>query len=197
MLADPCHAQEHAGGDAREWWAPTEQEAAVFDAAVPSVFAEANPAVHADWKQLLRMAAWTNEHTTVRSCCNCCQCVPRSPLLQASRALLCLHGRLSIFSISANTVHAVIRFVPTTHVLRLSLQGLNHLLSVTADDLDTSDEAMQGLSGEARARRLALRAAFWREWSVGKPVIVGGIRGKMCWGPQVRRPVPTQHSPDL
>ena len=69
------------------------------------------------------------------------------------------------------------------------VQGENFLLSVHADELQ--EPAKLTDSDGEDARRLAatqdiMRAAFWGEWSAGKPVLVRGLHGQMAWTPAVR-----------
>ena len=49
------------------------------------------------------------------------------------------------------------------------------LLLVPAEELLTSSE-----------QHASARAAFWSEWSAGKPMLVRGVAGKLPWDPAVR-----------
>ena len=70
----------------------------------------------------------------------------------------------------------------STWTTPMYLQGLNHLLCVPASELQ---EPPEGANAATRQRSAAVRAAFWRDWADGKPVIVRGLEGAMCWSPNV------------
>ena len=64
------------------------------------------------------------------------------------------------------------------------------LLFVPASELEPPEGATlspdQRTSGPPSALREATRAAFWRQWSAGKPVLVRDVKGKVPWVPAVR-----------
>ena len=70
----------------------------------------------------------------------------------------------------------------STWTTLMYLQGLNHLLCVPASELQ---EPPEGANAATQQRSAAVRAAFWRDWADGKPVIVRGLEGAMCWSPNV------------
>jgi hypothetical protein len=63
---------------------------------------------------------------------------------------------------------------------------MNHLLCISASDLNTDERELAQLSASEQGKRRALRAAFWQQWSEGKPVIVTGVSGRINWHPNVR-----------
>jgi hypothetical protein len=81
-----------------------------------------------------------------------------------------------------------------------SMQGMNHVMCVPAADLQlvSGDEESEATSHEQKGIKASVVAAFWREWSGGKPVLVRGLRGQMCWAPAVSgHPVSSASNSDL
>lgn len=65
---------------------------------------------------------------------------------------------------------------------------MNHVMCVPAADLQpgSDDGEAEAATQEQNVIKDSVAAAFWRQWSGGKPVLVRGLCGEMCWAPAVR-----------
>jgi hypothetical protein len=68
------------------------------------------------------------------------------------------------------------------------MQGDNLMLCLPRHELRADTElAAHGAkeAWHAAAARRAGQAAFWRQWNLGKPVLVTDVHGEMTWTPRV------------